>query len=268
MKALDGLAASGAQVSVHVRDLDTGLVALAGDDHAVYPIAGLGAVPVLLETASAFLDGRLDARTTVRREDADPAVTGGLWQRFADVQLSLADVAVLSAAVCDPAATNILLARVGLPAVDSQLATLGLREIAVLDGHRDIRGLDDAPYTAVGSTRDLAQYMAALANGRVSSAAASAQTGEWLTMNADLTLVGAGTGLDPFDHDDDRHGLLFFNKTGRADGVRADAGVLAGPRAGIAYAITICFDDLTVTHRLRAVEAMRLFGVELMEYVH
>lgn len=268
MKALDGLVAAGAQVSVHVRDLDSGAVVLAGDDHVVHPVAGVGAVPVLLEVASAFLDGRLDARAMSRRVDAHPAVTGGLWQRLGDVPLSLGDLAVLGAAVCDPAATNILLGKVGLGAVDSLLASLGLREVAVLDAHRDVRGPDDAPYTAVGSTRELARLMALIANGRAVTAAASAQTGEWLTLNADLTLVGAGTGLDPFDHDNDRHGLLFFNKTGRADGVRADAGVLAGPRAGIAYALTVCFDDLTVTHRLRVVEAMRQFGIELMEYVH
>ena len=60
---------------------------------------------------------------------------------------------------------------------------------------------------------------------------------------------------------------LFVNKTGRDDGIRVEAGVLAGPRAGLAYALIVCFDDLSVMHRLRAHEAFRTLGVELMEYV-
>jgi hypothetical protein len=80
----------------------------------------------------------------------------------------------------------------------------------------------------------------------------SAQVSEWLSLNQDLALVAASTALDPFAHDDDRHGLLFVNKTGRGDGIRAEAGVIAGPRAGAAYALIVCFDDLSVAHRLRA----------------
>ena len=81
------------------------------------------------------------------------------------------------------------------------------------------------------------------------------------------TLVAAATGLDPFARDDDDHGLLFINKTGRDRGVRAEAGVLAGPRAGVAYALVVCFDDLSILHRLRAHDAFRTLGVDLMEYV-
>ncbi len=99
------------------------------------------------------------------------------------------------------------------------------------------------------------------------SPAVSAQVGEWLNLNQDLALVGAATALDPFAHEDDRHGLLFVSKTGRADGIRAEAGVLAGPRGGVAYALIVCFDDLSIAHRLRAHEAFRALGLDLMEYV-
>lgn len=50
--------------------------------------------------------------------------------------------------------------------------------------------------------------------------------------------------------------------------MRAEAGVLAGPRAGIAYAMTVCFDDLSIMHRLRVHDAFRVLGVDLMEYVY
>ncbi|MGB4777539.1 MAG: serine hydrolase, partial [Microbacterium sp.] len=47
-----------------------------------------------------------------------------------------------------------------------------------------------------------------------------------------------------------------------------EAGVLAGPRAGAAYALIVCFDDLSIAHRVRAHEAFRALGADLMEYVY
>ena len=88
----------------------------------------------------------------------------------------------------------------------------------------------------------------------------SAQVAEWLSLNHDLSLVASATGLDPFAHENDEHGLLFINKTGRDAGIRVEAGVLAGPRAGVSYALIVCFDDLSITHRLRAHEAFRTLG--------
>src|SRR5690606_5017932 len=108
----------------------------------------------------------------------------------------------------------------------------------------------------------------ALVNSAVVDAAVSAQVAEWLSLNQDLSLAAAPTGLDPFAHENDPHGLLFINKTGRDRGVRVEAGVLAGPRAGVSYALIVCFDDLSIMHRLRAHDAFRVLGVELMEYTH
>jgi beta-lactamase class A len=79
--------------------------------------------------------------------------------------------------------------------------------------------------------------------------------------------VASATGLDPFSHENDEHGLLFINKTGRDAGIRVEAGVLAGPRAGVSYALIVCFDDLSIYHRMRAHDAFRTLGVDLMEYV-
>ena len=175
---------------------------------------------------------------------------------------------MLAAAASDATAANALLARVGLDAVRARVEQIGLVKTALLDGFRDTRGPDDAPHVALASTSELAALFAALVNAHVVSPAVSAQVSEWLSLNQDLALVGASTALDPFAHDDDRHGLLFVNKTGRADGIRAEAGVIAGPRAGAAYALIVCFDDLSVAHRVRAHEAFRALGLDLMEYAY
>ena len=108
---------------------------------------------------------------------------------------------------------------------------------------------------------------AALVNSQAVSPGVSAQVAEWLSLNHDLSLVASATGLDPFSHENDEHGLLFINKTGRDNGIRVEAGVLAGPRAGVSYALIVCFDDLSIMHRLRVHEAFRILGTELMEYV-
>ncbi|KAA9108562.1 serine hydrolase [Microbacterium rhizomatis] len=267
LKALDGLAASGAKVSVRINDLDRGTSVLSGDDFVTLPVAGLGVVPLLIELAAAFESGALDPFEIIERTSVPPVHVAGVWQHLKAPALPLVDLAVLTGSAGDATAANALLERVGLPAVRSRIEKLGLARSALLDGFRDERGPDDAPQVALGSARELAELFAALVNSEVVSAGVSAQVSEWLSLNHDLSLVAGATGLDPFAHENDDHGLLFINKTGRDAGIRAEAGVLAGPRAGVSYALIVCFDDLSIAHRLRAHEAFRTLGVDLMEYV-
>lgn len=268
LRSLEELADAGAQVSVHVVDLDNHVHVLSGDDHVTMPVAGLGVVPLLIEVAAGFEAGTLDPFEIVDRAAVDAVETAGLWRHLHAPALPLEDLAVLAATAGDPIAVNALLQRVGHDRVRERIESLGLRRTALLDRFRDHRGPDDAPQVAVGSARELAGLFSALVNSQVVDAAVSAQVSEWLSLNQDLSLVASATGLDPFAHEHDAHGLLFVNKTGRDRGVRAEAGVLAGPRAGIAYALIVCFDDLSIAHRLRAHDVFRVLGVELMEYTH
>lgn len=267
LKALEGLAASGAKVSVRVTDLDRGTTVLAGDDFVTLPVAGLGVVPLLIEVAAGIESGLLNPLEIVDRAGFDRVAVAGVWQHLKAPALPLSDVAVLAAATGDALATNALIARVGLPAVRARIESLGLTRTALLDRFRDERGPDDAPQLALATAAELAQLFSALVNSSVVSPGVSAQVAEWLSLNHDLSLAAAATGLDPFAHEDDEHGMLFINKTGRDAGIRVEAGVLAGPRAGVAYALIVCFDDLSIMHRLRAHDAFRALGVDLMEYV-
>jgi beta-lactamase class A len=267
LKALEGLASSGAQISVRITDLDRGTAVLQGDDFVTLPVAGLGVVPLLIEVASAFEIGTLDPLEIFDRSALDQVSVAGVWQHLKAPALPLIDLAVLAASAGDALAANALLARVGLPAVRARIEHLGLTRMALLDGFRDTRGPDDAPHVALGSASELAEVFAALVNAQAVSPGVSAQVAEWLSLNHDLSLVASATGLDPFSHENDEHGLLFINKTGRDAGIRVEAGVLAGPRAGVSYALIVCFDDLSITHRVRVHDAFRTLGVELMEYV-
>ena len=265
---LEELAQSGAQVSVHVAELDSGRVVLSGDDHVPLPIAGLGVVPVLIEAAVGFESRALDPLHIVDRPEDALVTRAGLWRHLRAPALPLIDLAVLAAAAGDPTAANVLLDVVGHDQVRARMVSLGMPRSAVLDRFRDKRGPDDAPHVAVGTTREFARLFAALVDSQAVDAAVSAQVAEWLSLNHDLSLVASATGLDPFAHDNDAHRLLFINKTGRDRGVRAEAGVLVGPRAGVSYALTVCFDDLSISHRLRAHDAFRVLGTDLMEYTH
>lgn len=268
LAALEDLAESGARVAVHVLDLDRGTVVLAGDDFLTHPIGGLGVVPLLVEVAAGFDAGTLDPLAIVERDSLERVSGPGVWQHLKAPALPLGDLAILAASTGDAQATNALLDRVGLDAVRARIEAMGLSSLALLDRARDRRGPDDAPHFALGSAKELARVFSGLVNSEVVNAGVSAQVAEWLCLNHDLSLVASATGLDPFAHEEDDHGLLFINKTGRDPGIRAEAGVLAGPRAGLSYALIVCFDDLSVVHRLRAHEAFRTFGMELMEFVY
>lgn len=232
------------------------------------PVAGLGVVPLLIEVAAQIEEGKLDALEIIDRASVPPVGVGGIWHHLRAPALPVCDLAVLAGAASDASAANVLLDRVGLDAVRARVEQIGLAKTALLDGFRNERGPDDAPHVALATTGELSALFAALVNARVVSPAVSAQVSEWLSLNQDLALVAASTGLDPFDHDDDRHGLLFINKTGRADGIRAEAGVIGGPRTGLSYAMIVAFDDLSVTHRQRAHDAFRALGADLMEWVY
>ena len=205
---------------------------LSGDDFLTHPIAGLGVVPLLIEVAAQFEAGTLEPLEIIERSSVERVAVGGIWQHLKAPALPLVDLAVLTAASGDALAANALLQRVGLDAVRARIESLGLKRAALLDRLRDERGPDDAPHYALGSAGELAGIFGALVNSQIVSPGVSAQVAEWLSLNHDLSLVASATGLDPFSHENDEHGLLFINKTGRDTGIRVEAGVLAGPAGG------------------------------------
>jgi beta-lactamase class A len=264
--ALEALSLAGAQVSVHVSDLDGAAVVLAGDDHLPLPVGGLGVVPLLVEVAARFEDGSLDRHALVERPQADRLAPAGVWRSMAAPALPLVDLALLAATCGDAAATNALLERAGHERVTRRMVELGMPRSALLDGFRVERGPDDAPHLALGTAREFAGLFAALAGGTVVSAAVSEQVVAWLSPVSDAGLVAATVGGDPFSHEPDGHGVVHFAKTGRERGARAEAGVVAGRRGAFAYALIVAFDDVSLLHRHRVHGAFHALGDDLLEY--
>lgn len=266
--ALGELALAGGEVSARAIDLATGADLLSVDDHVVLPTASVGTVLLLLEAAA-----RLGANGQSRfelfdRTEADLVGGSGVWQFLHAPSLPFADLAALIAATNDNFATNVLLRGIGLAAVRARAEALGLRHTALLDRVRDRRGPDDAPQLSVGSTAELASLFARIAKGEAGDAATSSRVAEWLALGTDLSLVASAFALDPLAHVRSDHGLQLFNTTGTDSGVRSEAGVLRGPRAGVAYAVTITFDDATHERRLAVLHAMRTIGTDILEFVH
>ncbi len=266
--ALAQLAYAGAAVSASVIDLRSGHTLVAIDDRVAMPTASVGKILLLIEVS---------ARITVRdaagfgildKTPGDAVGDSGIWQRLQAPALPVSDLALLVGATSDNLATNVLLRQVGLDSVRARGESLGLSRTALLDLVRDHRGPDDAPQLSIGSTAELSWLFSVLARGQVVDPVTSERVLGWLSHNADLSMVSSAFGLDPLSHRTPDSGLQLINKTGSDAGVRSEAGLLSGSRTGVAYALTVQFSGTDLASRLRVLEAMRTFGVDLLEYVY
>jgi beta-lactamase class A len=266
--ALGELALNGVQVSARATDLATGAVLFSVDDHVVMPTASIGKVLLLVEVAARIREGQFGPLSLLERELEDAVGDSGIWQHLQVPSLPVADLAALVGATSDNLATNVLLRHVGLEAVSARTEALGLKRTALLDLVRDHRGPDDAPQLSVGSANELTWLLSSLARGEIVDPSTSRRVISWLSLNNDLSLVGSAFGLDPLAHRSGDHGILLVNKTGTDNGVRSDVGVLRGPRAGLAYAVSTYFDDSALSVRLAVLDGMHTVGLDLLEYVH
>lgn len=266
-EALGELAYAGARVSVNVIDLHNGQLLLSIDDRIVLPTASVGKILLLIEVSARMTAKNAAGFGIVDKSPDDRVAGSGLWQHMQAQVLPVIDLAALVGAVSDNLATNALLRQVGLDAVRARAESLGLSKTALLDVVRDSRGPDDAPHLSVGSTSELTWLVTALCRGQIIDHVTSQRVLDWMSNNTDLSMVAAGFGLDPLEHRAADHGIRLINKTGSDQGVRSEVGLLNGPRAGIAYALTVQFADTSLATRLAVHDAMRVFGLDLLEYV-
>lgn len=266
--ALGELAYQGARVSATVLDLTTGLPLLAIDDRVALPTASVGKVLLLVEAAARITTRDPNLPGILDKTPDDAIADSGLWHRMQVPTLPIGDLAILVGAASDNVATNVLLRHIGLDAVRERAESLGLRRTALLDRVRMKRGPDDAPQFSVGATAELAWLFYALSRGQVVDSVTSQRVLDWLSLNADLSLVASVFGLDPLAHRASSHGLQLINKTGTDEGVRSEVGLLQGRHAGVSYAVTVEFVDSSLHERLRVLDAMRSVGRDILEYVY
>jgi beta-lactamase class A len=266
-EALGELAYAGAHISANVVDLQNGQALLSIDDRIVLPTASVGKLLLLIEVSARMTAKDAAGFGILDKSPSDRVSGSGIWQHMQAPVLPVIDLAALVGAVSDNLATNALLRQVGLDAVRARAESLGLSKTALLDFVRDTRGPDDAPHLSVGSASELTWLVTALCRGQIVDHVTSQRVLDWMSNNTDLSMVAAGFGLDPLAHRAADHGIRLINKTGSDQGVRCEVGLLNGPRAGIAYALTVQFADTSLTTRLAVHDAMRILGLDLLEYV-
>lgn len=267
-RALGQLAYSGARVSVAVLELESGEPIFAVDERIVLPTASIGKILLLVEVSARLTERRLSDFAIVDREPRDAVADSGIWRHLQAPAMPISDLAALVGATSDNLATNVLLRQIGLDAVRTRTEQLGLVRTALLDVVRDARGPDHAPQLSVGSAAELSWLFRALMHGQIVDKQTSDRVLGWLSLNTDFSMVAGAFGRDPLAHQGVEHNTWMINKTGTDDGVRAEAGVLRGPRGGLTYALSVQFDDRDLASRLRVLDAMRTFGLDLLEWVH
>lgn len=251
----------------------TGTVLAEHEPGLLLPTASLAKVHLLIEVAAQIEAGTLDAAEMNNRREVEPVADSGLWQHLGADALSVADLAVLVGAVSDNLATNALLNRIGLAAVQARGRALAPSGSLMLDRIREVRTAQDPPAPSRGCAGDHALLMARLACGDVVSEAVSAQVLSWLALDTDTSMVAGALDLDPLAHVTPDGGLAVRHKTGTDEGVRADAGVVIGPGGTVAYAVLCSWDAASPGDpagqdgRAAVLETMRAIGGRIADRV-
>ncbi|MDF2097081.1 serine hydrolase [Aquibaculum arenosum] len=220
--------------SIKVVDVTGGAVIASAAPEQNLKTASLAKVFLLLEVAARLEAGSLHADEPLDRRRVPRVADSGLWQHLRSDRLPLADAALLVATVSDNWATNALLQRVTLAAVQARGRALGYPESRLEDCVRDDRRPDDPPTISLGRAADWADLFARLHRRQLVSPAVDSQVAQWLACNVDLSLLAAAFHLDPLAHEVGAAHLRLYNKTGSDSGVRADAGLITGQRT-LAY---------------------------------
>lgn len=217
--------------SIEIRDIPTGTTAFSLNATQVLKTASLAKVFLLIEAAVRLSEGIVTADEPIDRRDVPKVQDSGLWRYLKTDILPLADAATLVAAVSDNWATNALLNRIGLGAVQARSNILGYPETLLADYIRDNRGPAHPPTVSKGRASDWADLFARMHRRNLVSKDVDAQVEYWLGTGTDYSMVASALNLDPLIHGSDSGTESIYNKTGSDSGVRADAGLVVGRNA-------------------------------------
>ncbi|WP_159542519.1 serine hydrolase [Aeromicrobium sp. 9AM] len=232
--------------SVCVRDAMTSEVLAAVSPELVVRTASIGKLFLLIEIARQAGAGELDLGEELGRTAEDLVADSGLWHLMRRNTFTVEDLCWLVGGFSDNLATNVLVRRVGIPAVGATSSSLGFVRSALLDRVRDDRGPDDPWTLSAGNADELSDLMARLHRGDIVSPEVSARVLRWVAANADLSMVAYAFGLDPLAHAESDRGITLVNKTGTISTVRGDVGVVAGPGGSVAYAVLASWPEIPI----------------------
>lgn len=185
-------------------------------EQAPFPAASTIKLAILHELFRRADSGDL-ALDEVRPMERERAVPGGLLFELTAPSLSNRDLAVAMILQSDNTATNVLIDRLGMDAVNRGMAALGLTGTALRRHMIDLEAARQGREN-VSTPADLARLMLALHRGEGLTAASAAAAMEILKKPKRTPIA---IGVSP--------GIAIASKPGALEGVRADAGIVYVP---------------------------------------
>ena len=197
------------------------------DDRRLFPAASLIKLPILAAFWQAVERGDLDPAERVAVTTEAVVDGSGVLQALAPgLSPTWRDLATLMITVSDNTATNLLLARLGLPSIQRWIDAAGLRETRLQRRMRDLAA------AAAGrenwtSAADMLELLAAVQAGRCVSSAASVEMRRILEAQQLQDKLGRRLAPD----------ARLANKTGTLGDVSHDAGIVAWPGGTLIVAV-------------------------------
>jgi beta-lactamase class A len=202
-------------VGLWVRDLTDGW-SWGRNADGVFPTASAIKIAILAEMGRQAAAGRISLQDPVRLGAADHTGGSGILQHMGDgtLELSLRDLSVFMIQMSDNTATNVLIDRVGMEAVNSFLDGIGLSETRLR--RKMIRPADQAAGREnVSTPRELGRLVEMLHAGELASPEGTMEMLEVMAIPKGGTIP---SGLPA--------GVRVSHKTGTLGGVIVDAGVV------------------------------------------
>jgi beta-lactamase class A len=214
-------------------------------------------VPIMIEAYRMSERGLLALEDRYRLHDNDRTPGSGVLAHLhSGLQLTFADLISLMIGVSDNTATNILLDRIGLAAVNTTMRSLGMRDSLLgrkILGHLPKPGDPENWATP----REFAQAIDAIVSGKAASPACCTRMLETLQQQGDIRRISRFLPADP--------GIRWGTKPGDLPGVVNDVGFVSTDRGTLSIAV-YCenLPDLDVAERAIgqiAATALSLTGI-------
>lgn len=202
-------------VGLWIRDLSDGW-SWGRNADGVFPTASAIKIAILAEMGRQVEAGRLSLEDPVRLAAADHTGGSGILQYMGDgtMELSLGDLAVFMIQMSDNTATNVLIDRVGMEAVNTFLDGIGLTETRLR--RKMIRPADQAAGREnVSTPEELGRLVEMLHAGQLASPEGTTEMLEVMAIPKGGTIPAGLPG-----------GVRVAHKTGSLGGVIVDAGVV------------------------------------------
>lgn len=234
-------AAFGVWGGVAAQHLGTGEEIRIGAD-AEIATASTIKVPILIELYRRAEAGEVDLDEPLPVTPAVRVLGSGVLRELSDgVALSIRDHATLMIVVSDNVATNLLIDRLGIPAINATMDRFGFPRTRLRQRLDFPRIGEDGRNLAVSTPGELAGVMAALATGAILGEASRAEILGIMRRQQRLNLVPRylpyDQDRDPLQSGEPDNGLRIANKTGGWGALRADMALVEWP--GTRYVVAI-----------------------------